>query len=152
MSSFEGFEGYEPSLRRLAQLAGSRPTLMSSLMLLYKEQEDMDDEQLAEYLACDPEALPRLALCRRPRDAPHFRGDIETISDYIGADRLKLARMIRAAEAAEALRHAPGRARSASMLMAARDHEDIEETPAQAEADSESGYDLQLTDDSDDSR
>lgn len=127
------FEEYKPSLRRLADLASIRPALMSSLMLLYKEQEDMDDNQLADFLSCDPDALPRLALCRRPRETPHFRSDVETISDYVGADRVKLARLIRAAEAAEALSQAPHRAGSSSMLVAARDHDDIEEVPEQTE-------------------
>lgn len=115
---------YTPSLKRLADLASTRPSLMSSLMLLYREQEAMDDEQLARFLECDVAALPRLALCRRPRQAPDFRGDIEAIAAHTGADSARLARMVRQAAAAEALGSAPGRANTSSLLMAARDRAD----------------------------
>jgi hypothetical protein len=96
---------------------------MSSLMKLYREREGMDDEQLAAFLECDPGALPRLALCRRPRQAPDFRGDIEAIAAHTGADPSRLAKMVRAAEVHEAL-SAGGTAGGPSILMAARDHED----------------------------
>lgn len=114
---------YTPSLKRLAAMASARPSLMSSLMLLYREQEAMDDEQLAHFLECDVEALTRLALCRRPRQAPDFRGDIAAIAAHTGADSARLARMVRQASAAEALGGAPARANT-SLLMAARDRED----------------------------
>ncbi len=115
-------EQYQPSLARLASLATSRPSLMSSLMKLYREREGMDDEQLAAFLECDPGALPRLALCRRPRQAPDFRGDIEAIAAHTGADPSRLARMVRAAEVQEAL-GGEGGAGGPSILMAARDHD-----------------------------
>lgn len=121
------FDSYEPRLSRLASLATNRHSLMSSLMQLYREQEGMDDEQLAAFLECDVDALPRLALCRRPRQAPDFRGDIEAIASHSHASSARLARMVRAAEAAEAMHAARGRTSSSSLLMAARDHD--EETP-----------------------
>lgn len=116
-------EQYQPNLTRLASLATSRLSLMSSLMKLYREREGMDDEQLAAFLECDPGALPRLALCRRPRQAPDFRGDIEAIAAHTGANPGRLAKMVRAAEVQEAL-SGGGTAGGPSMLMAARDHED----------------------------
>jgi hypothetical protein len=117
---------YQPSLRRLADLASSRASLMSSLMLLYREQEKMDDEQLADFLGCELEVLPRLALCRRPRPAPRFREDVEAIAGHTGADPSRLARLVRAAEAAEGMRTSGAHAHTASVLMAARDREDDE--------------------------
>ncbi|MEA2576276.1 MAG: hypothetical protein QOH93_3574 [Chloroflexia bacterium] len=116
-------EQYQPSLARLAGLAVSRPSLMSSLMQLYREREGMDEEQLAAFLECDSDALPRLALCRRPRKAPDFRGDIEAIATHTGADPTRLARLVRAAESQEALGDARG-AGGPSILMAARDYDD----------------------------
>jgi hypothetical protein len=98
---------------------------MSSLMQLYREQQGMDDEQLAAFLECDTSALPRLALCRRPRQAPDFRGDIEAIAAHTGANPINLARLVRAAEALEALAEARGSGLgAASTLIAARDHDD----------------------------
>jgi hypothetical protein len=115
-----------PSLERLAQLAQGRPNLLAGALSLYKEQEGLDDEQLAALLGCEPAALSRLALCERPRPAPHFREDVERIATYIHADLMQLAMLIRAAESREALSKRPGEASPA--LLAARDYEEFEET------------------------
>ncbi len=119
---------YKPSLDRLAQLARERPNLLAGPLQLYKEQEGLNDEQLAALLKCEPEALPRLALCERPRSAPHFREDVERIAAYIHADMLQLAMVIRAAETRAALSSRPGTARPT--LLAARDFEESEEPQA----------------------
>ncbi len=116
---------YSPSLERLAQLAQGRPNLLAGPLMLYKEQEGLDDERLAALLRCEPAALSRLALCERPRPAPHFREDVQRIATYIQADLMQLAMLIRAAESREALSkrldaHSPA-------LLAARDYEDFEE-------------------------
>jgi hypothetical protein len=117
---------YKPSLDHLALLAKERPNLLAGVLHLYKEQEGLDDQQLAVLLGCEVEALPRLALCERPRPAPHFREDVERIATYIHADMLQLAMLIRAAETREAFSHRPGAA--PPTLLAARDHDEAEET------------------------
>ena len=114
------------SLERLAQLAQGRPNLLAGALMLYKEQEGLDDEQLAALLGCKPAALSRLALCERPRPAPHFREDVERIATYIHADLMQLAMLIRAAESREALSKRPGE--DSPALLAARDYEEFEET------------------------
>lgn len=116
---------YSPSLERLARLAQKRPDLLAGPLALYKKQEGLDDQQLAALLGCEPEALLRLALCERPRQAPHFREDVERIAHYIHADMMQLARLIRAAESREALGRKPGAIRPT--LLAARDYGDSEE-------------------------
>ena len=121
---------FQPSLNRLAELARERPTLLAGPLHLYKEQEGLDNRQLAAMLGCETEAIPRLALCERPRPAPHFREDVERIASYIHADMLQLAMLIRAAESREALSHRPETARPA--LLAARDH-DVSEEPQDEE-------------------
>ena len=113
---------YKPSLDRLVRLAQERPNLLADPLHLYKEQEGLDDQQIAAMLGCKLEAIPRLALCERPRPAPHFREDVERIAVYIHADILQLAMLIRAAESREALSHRPGTARPT--LLAARDHDE----------------------------
>jgi hypothetical protein len=115
---------YSLSLDRLALLAQRRPHLLAGPLALYKEQEGLDDQQVAALLKCEPEALLRLALCERPRPAPHFREDVERIAAYIHADMMQLARLIRAAEAREALHHRSSAVPPA--LLAARDQEDAE--------------------------
>jgi hypothetical protein len=119
---------YKPSLDRLVQLAQERPNLLAGPLQLYKEQEGLDDQQLATLLKCELEALPRLALCEHPRPAPHFREDVERIASYIHADMLQLAMVIRAAEAREALSHRSGM--TPPTLLAARDLDELEEPQA----------------------
>jgi len=115
---------YQPSLNRLALLARERPLLLAGPLHLYQEQEGLGDEQLAAMLGCEPESLSRLALCERPRPAPHFRQDVERIAAYIHADMLQLAMVIRAAESRETLSHRQGTTRPT--LLAARDHDESE--------------------------
>ncbi len=115
---------YKPSFDRLAQLAQQRPNLLAGPLNLYKKQEGLDDHQLAAILGCDVEALARLALCERPRPAPHFGKDVERIARYVQADLLALARVIRAAETREALSERP--AGTSPTLLAARDNDDDE--------------------------
>ncbi len=115
---------YSPSLDRLVLLAQKRPNLLAGPLMLYKEQEDLDDQQLAARLGCSVADLPRLALCERPRPAPHFREDVERIAHYIQADTMQLAMVIRAAESREALSQ-QGNATQRTLL-AARDNEDEE--------------------------
>ncbi len=116
---------YKPSLHRLAMKARERTNLLASPLNLYKEQEGLNDEQLATMLGCDIGAIARLALCERPRPVPHFRQDVERIATYIHADMLQLAMLIRAAEAREAFGSRPGG--NAAALLAARDHDESEE-------------------------
>jgi hypothetical protein len=125
---------FKPSLDRLAQLAQERPTLLAGPLQLYKEQEGLDDQQLAAMLGCKLETIPRLALCERPRPAPHFREDVERIASYIHADMLQLAMLIRAAESREALSHRPGTTQPT--LLAARDHDESEDPEEPQKADS----------------
>jgi len=122
---------YRPSLDRLAQLAQARPNLLAGPLKLYKEQEGLDDEQLAARLGCDVEALARLALCARPRPAPHFREDVGRIARYIQADTVQLAMLIRAAETRALLARDTGA--SSPTLLAARDNDDAQEASADDE-------------------
>ena len=117
---------YRPTLDRLAMLARERPNLLAGPLHLYKKQEGLNDEQLAALLGCELAALPRLALCERPRSTPHFREDVERIASYIHADMLQLAMVIRAAETREALSSRPATSRPA--LLAARDNDESEES------------------------
>lgn len=112
---------YKPTLGRLATLARKHPQLLAGPLSLYQEQERLSDAQLAEQLDCEKEAIIRLALCDRPRPAPHFGEDVERIAAYLHVDVLRLARLIRAAESREALSRQPGAV--SPTLLAARDND-----------------------------
>ena len=125
---------HRPTLERLAVLARERPNLLAGPLHLYQEQEGLNGEQLAALLKCEVAALPRLALCERPRPAPHYREDVERIAGYIRADMLQLAMVIRAAETRAALSSQPTTFRPA--LLAARDNDESEDSQS-PEADAE---------------
>ncbi len=117
---------YTPSIDRLAMRARKNAHLLAGPIALYKEQEGLDDQQLAALLQCEVESLSRLVLCERPREAPHFREDVERIAQYIHADTMQLALVIRAAESRYTLSQQPGT--TTPMLLAARDYEESEES------------------------
>ncbi len=112
---------YTPSLARLAKLARARREFLASLLAVYQEQKKLDDQQLAEFLGCNVEALTHLALCQRPRPFPDFRHDIERIASHVQANPLQLAKLIRTAESLEDMRQE----HSQAFLLAARDHDTV---------------------------
>ena len=129
---------FTPSLARLAHQARERQSLLAGLLFTYQEQEGLDEPGLAAFLDCDVSALPRLALCRRPRAGmPSFRTDIERISQYAGADSVRLVKLIRAIEARAALQHAAEV--PSPMLLAARDHDDAASEKVEDEGESSDG-------------
>lgn len=113
---------YTPSLHRLAQLARDQRTLLAGLLVLYEEQENLKEPELAALLGADRDALTKLALCQRPRmEAAHFRNDIERIADYAQVSATQLARLVRAAVVYE--KRAADTSANRPILLAARDHE-----------------------------
>lgn len=116
------------SLTRLAQLARGHNTLLASLFAIYQGAEGLTDDALARYLEIELVVLPRLALCRRPRPAPAFRHDVETLARFSGANPFRLMHVIRRGESLETLSPAAGAAR----LLAARDHEELDSPPPTA--------------------
>jgi hypothetical protein len=114
---------YTSSLAHLVALAERRQGLLASLFAIYKQQKGRDNQQLAETLGCDLETLLRLALCERPRPAPHFRQDVEQIAQHLHMNPLQLAKFIRTAESLEDMRQEQDR----TTLLAARDYEEPQE-------------------------
>lgn len=120
------------SLARLAQQAREHQTLLAGLLFAYQEQEGLDESGLAAFLGCDAAALPKLALCRRPREqVPAFRQDVERIAYYAGSNPLQLVKLIRAVEARAALQHAAEV--PSPLLLAARDHNEAMSEPTDGE-------------------
>ena len=123
---------YTPSLARLGRQARGRQTLLAGLLFAYQEQEGLDEPGLAAFLGCEVAALPKLALCRRPRaEVPTFRQDVERIAHYAGSNPLQLVKLIRAVEARAALQHAAEV--PSPLLLAARDHDEAMPEPTDGE-------------------
>ena len=115
---------YNPSLNRLVALAEKHQGLMASLLAVYKRQEELDDQQVAELLECDTKTLLHLALCERPHSAPHFWSDVEQIASHLHIDPDRLANLIRLAESIEEKYTELSR----TYLLAARDSDEGQET------------------------
>lgn len=126
------------ALRDAAARAKNDPFYLSGLLEAYRQMERISQEDLARYLGCLPDVLPRIALCRRP-DRTRFRQDIQAIASKFAIQADRLANLVRAAEAYQAARAAQSRRRpleqagalfysltQAGELMAARDREDEE--------------------------
>jgi hypothetical protein len=109
-------------LRRAAERAAGRPFFLASLLLPYAAAEGLDDAGLAARLGCAPGDLARLLFCRRPREAPDFRADVERIAEAFGLEAGRLATVLREAAAVGAFRVAEPRAEY-GWLAAARDRE-----------------------------
>ncbi len=125
----------EHLLRRAAERAGDRPFYLASALLAYARAERLDDAGLAAALGCDPARLPALLLCRRPTgEGAVFRADVEAIATRFGLSAVRLAQVIRRANALVAFQgSAP--AQPGGLLAAARDRDDQERESAHAPAD-----------------
>lgn len=78
---------------------------------------------VASSIGCSSENLPRLALCKMPRDtAEHFAADVRQVSKFVGCDAGQLANVVREYRAISAMRrYDPDDSNHDTMLMAARD-------------------------------
>ena len=113
------------ALEWAARRAARRAAFIASALADYKATHGATEEQLARFLGCSAEALPALALCKRPDPSgKNFRPEAERVASFAGADATRLAQLLREVETAEALRDAArGRegTSDAGLLAAARD-------------------------------
>ena len=64
---------------------------LGRLLSEFKKKHHMSDLELAEFIECKPQALKRLALCRRPNCYDNrFNEDINRISTYVKCSPQKL--------------------------------------------------------------
>jgi hypothetical protein len=107
-------------------------------METYKTHENLSEETLACRLAMKITQLPRLALCKRPHsDGGTFQKNTRQIANYVGANVLALAQMLREVEVLEVFQTMPSYAEKENsqtaafpaVLAAARDKDQQEENP-----------------------
>jgi hypothetical protein len=88
----------EPSAKLLTGMAerlGKNPDFMGETLCLYKQQEDLDDEQLAKNLGTSQAMLLLLAICKRPDSTvKNFNAQVQRLADYTGIEAHKLSGMI----------------------------------------------------------
>jgi hypothetical protein len=98
---------------------------LASALADYARSERLGERELAAALGCAPDTLARLRLCRRPHgEVPRFRRDVEQIASRFGVVLEVLVRIVRHADAIEALKE--GGASTHGTLAAARDRLDDE--------------------------
>ena len=123
-------------LRHAARRASQHPFFLAAALERFRIHSGMQEADLAQFLGCDPESLPRVALCRQPDPAsPAFRSDIRRIADTFGLQPERLLQVIRETDVLNAIGEASHVAEEHSargFLMAASDLEaeeaEVEET------------------------
>jgi hypothetical protein len=122
-------------LRYAARRASQYPFFLAADMDHFRSHLGMEETDLARFLGCLPDFLPKLALCRRPDpDSPQFRSDIQRIAGAFGLQTDRLVQLIREVDVLESLgkaAHTIEEAEARGLLLAARDLEESaeEETP-----------------------
>jgi hypothetical protein len=114
------------ALSRAARRAGQQPFFLAYVFHQYREANTLDEPALANLLGCSVDALPRLALCRRPMgDTSAFRTDIDHLAERFRLNGEQLAAVVRQVDALEAIRSQMKETQASyGTLRAARDREE----------------------------
>lgn len=123
-------------LRYAASRAASNRFFLAGCLAEFSRLHGAGEDELARFLSCSRNALPRLALCRRPDpESPRFRTDVERIAAACDVQAIRLAQLIREVETMKALAEA-GQMRQNTpegLLAVARDDDELhpgdEESP-----------------------
>lgn len=111
--------------RRLARRLEANPEFLAAAFRRYRDVQRVDDAGLAHLLGADPDDLPRIALCRRPRqdaaDPGLFRRDVEAIAEDFTLDQMRLAEVVRFVDVVDAIAVASPGAVDAGFLAAAKE-------------------------------
>ena len=117
-------------LRHAALRASKNPFFIAGDIEGFRTRRGMQESDLASYLGCDSEILPKLGLCRRPDpDSTTFQSDVHRIADAFGISPNILVQLMREADSLNVLGMDVPIARPnplEGLLMAARDKELVE--------------------------
>ena len=124
-------------LRHAARRASQHPFFLAADLEQFRVHRGIQETDLARFLGCSPEVLPKVALCRRPDpESPRFRSDTHRIANFFDLQTDHLVQLIREVDVLKALREASPAAEqevARGFLVAARDVEIAEsaneETP-----------------------
>jgi hypothetical protein len=103
--------------RRMAARLVDDPTSMAWVFARYQAAEGIDEAGVARRLGIEPELVPRVAICNRPRPEL-FREDVEAIAEHFALAPRPLADLVRDVETL--VRFQPRPERAAGVLLAAR--------------------------------
>ena len=112
-------------LRHAARAATRSLFFLAGSLEEFRQNRGIDEAELARFIGCVPELLPKLALCRRPvPESGGFRSDVDRITAAFGLRDGRLVQLLREAESVKALKEADlalGEVTRRGALMAARD-------------------------------
>jgi hypothetical protein len=100
--------------------AASMKEFVASDLARFHDAGEAGEELLSRWLELDDERLALLSLCRTPRRDSGFREDVRQIAEFVSADEVRLASLVRLSDALMAFAAAPAAARQ-TVLAAARD-------------------------------
>lgn len=106
----------------LIRRASAEPSLWASLLATLDQREGLDTATVSTRLQVTPDAVERLALCRRPRPSGEA-DDLDEIARYVGTSVVALATLYRLARALEVLADSQA---ATGLRQAARKREDDE--------------------------
>lgn len=107
-----------PLIRR----AAAEPSLWASLLATLDQREGLDGAAVRSRLQVTPDAVERLALCRRPRPSREA-DDLGETARYVGTSVVELATLYRLGQALEVLADSPA---MTGLRQAARQRQDNE--------------------------
>jgi len=114
-------------LSHAARRASLHPFFLGRDLYQFRAHRGIDETNLACFLGCLPELLPKVALCRRPDpDSPRFQSDVHRIADAFGLQADRLVQLVREVDVLKTLGEAAPTAEEAEsrgLLLAARDLE-----------------------------
>ena len=117
-------------LRHAALRASKNPFFIAGYIEGFRTRRGVQESDLARFLGCEPEVLPKLGLCRRPDpDSTTFQSDVHRIANAFGISPNILVQLIREADSLNVLGMDVPVARLnplEGLLMAARDKELVE--------------------------
>lgn len=106
----------------LIRRASVEPSLWASLLATLDQREGLDTAAVSTKLQVTPDAVERLALCRRPRPSREA-DDLDEIARYVGTSVVALATLYRLGQALETLADSHA---TTGLRQAARKREDHE--------------------------
>ena len=112
-------------LRHAASRASQNPFFLAGDLEAFRTHRNMQERDLARFLGCRSEVLPKLGLCRRPDpDSATFRSDVDRVAKAFGTQADRLVHLIRESDVLDAIGRVPtaaDRVSAEGLLMAARD-------------------------------
>ena len=114
-------------LKHAAKRASTHPFFFAGYLDRFRLHRGMQEDDLADFLGCSVELLPKIALCRQPDpEDSNFHSDVHKIADAFGVHVDRLVQLIREVDSLKAIGGAASFLEQITLqglMMAARDRD-----------------------------